>query len=155
MAEHVVHRGTPRGAAPSPRLVARLFAAAANPLRVRLLHCLMRPLGTLGIAGVASGAFAVFVGREGGGTAALDADAMAQVARLTSQQVQELALFVEQVDPQALLQFASLVSLSPLAVTTTFSAAALALLYRQLQPRLAVAAQAGRRGPFGASGRAR
>lgn len=134
MSNRFDRRARAREAAPSPRLVARLFAAAGNPLRVRLLHCLMRPLGTLGIAGVAAGAFAVFVGRDGGGGAALDAEAIAQVSQLTGQQVQELALFVEQVDPQALLQFASLASGSSLALATSFSAAALVLLTRRLQP---------------------
>ena len=37
-------RASARAGTPSPRLVARLFAAAGNPLRVRLLRCLMRPL---------------------------------------------------------------------------------------------------------------
>ena len=128
---------TGRGTTPTPRLVARLFAAASHPLRVRLLHCLIRPLGTLGIAGGSAGAFVVFVGREGRGDTALDAQAVAQVAHVTSQQVHELALFVEQVQPEALWQFASLASASPLAMATTFSAAALALLYRQLQPAIA------------------
>lgn len=134
MSERFDHATRPRAATPGPRLVARLFAAAGNPLRVRLLHCLMRPLGTLGTAGVAAGAFAVFVGRDDRGGVPLDSEAIAQVAQLTSRQVQELALFVEQVDPQALLQFASLASGSSLALATSFSAAALVLLTRRLQP---------------------
>lgn len=144
MAERFDHKDRPRGTTPSPRLVARLFAAAGNPLRVRLLHCLTRPLGTLGLSGVAAGAFAAFVGRDGRGGAPIDAEAITQAAQFTAQQVQELALFVEQVDPQALLQFAGLASGSSLAVATTFSAAALALLVRQLQPRIAGAGQASR-----------
>ena len=119
-----------RPGTPSPRLVARLFAAAGNPLRVRLLHCLMRPLGPLGAAGVAAGAFAAFLNRHGGAEKQIDPEA---AARVSSQQVHELARFVEQVDPQALLQFANLASGSSLAMAT-FSAAALALLYRRLQP---------------------
>ena len=118
----------PRAAVPNPRLVARLFAAAGNPLRVRLLRSLMRPLGTLGAAGVAAGAFVAFADRRGV-EESIDADAVAQVS---SQQIYELAHFVEQVDPQALQQFASLASSSSLAMATTFSAAALLLLYRQL-----------------------
>ena len=110
--------------------------AANQPLRVRLLGCLMQPLGTLGIAGVAAGAFAVFVGRDGSSITRIDIEAVAQVAQVTSRQVHELALFVEQVDPQALLQFASLASGSSLALASGFSAAALALLYRRLQPTL-------------------
>jgi hypothetical protein len=113
---------------PAPRLVARLFATAACPLRVRLLRCLMQPLGTLGAAGVAAGSFAAFLNRQGGLDPNLDPEA---VARVSSHQVRELAHFVEQVDPQALEQFASLVSSSPLAMAT-FSASALVLLYRRL-----------------------
>lgn len=128
--------GAARGTTSNPRLVARVFAAANQPLRVRLLGCLMQPLGTLGIAGVAAGAFAVFVGRDGSSITRVDIEAVAQVAQVTSRQVHELALFVEQVDPQALLQFASLASGSSLALASGFSAAALALLYRRLQPTL-------------------
>ena len=124
---------TPQVAAPAgtpgPRLVARLYATAGNPLRVRLLRCLMRPLGPLGAAGVAAGAFATFLNPRGGTELVIDLDAVAQ---LSSRQVHELAQFVEQVDPQALQQFASLASSSPLAVAT-FSASALVLLYRRLQ----------------------
>lgn len=122
-------RAPARSAAPGPRLVARLFAAAGNPLRVRLLRCLMRPLGPLGAAGVAAGAFAAFLNPRGGSEPVIEPEA---VARLSSGQVQELAHFVEQVDPQALQQFAGLASSSPLAMAT-FSAAALVLLYRRLQ----------------------
>ena len=66
----------PRAAVPNPRLVARLFAAAGNPLRVRLLRSLMRPLGTLGAAGVAAGAFVAFADRRGA-EESIDADAVA------------------------------------------------------------------------------
>ena len=123
-------RASARAGTPSPRLVARLFAAAGNPLRVRLLRCLMRPLGPLGAAGVAAGAFAAFLNPRGGSEPVIDVEAVAQVS---SWQVHELAHFVEQVDPQALQQFASLVSSSPLAMAT-FSASALVLLYRRIQP---------------------
>ena len=121
-------RRVPNAGTPAPRLVARLFATAGNPLRVRLLRCLMQPLGTLGAAGVAAGSFAAFLNRRGGLDPNIDPEA---VARVSSHQVRELAHFVEQVDPQALQQFASLVSSSPLAMAT-FSASALVLLYRRL-----------------------
>ena len=61
-----------RGTTSNPRLVARVFGAANPPLRVRLLSCLIQPLGTLGIAGVAAGAFAVFVGRDGPSATRID-----------------------------------------------------------------------------------
>ena len=130
LAPHAHTDAAVRGTVPNSRLVARLFTAAGAPLRARLLRCLMRPLGTLGAAGVAAGAFVAFVDRHGG-EAPIDADAVSQ---LSSQQIYELAHFVEQVDPQALQQFVSLASSSSLALATTFSAAALLLLYRRLQP---------------------
>ncbi len=113
---------------PISRLVARLYASAGNPLRVRLLRCLMRPLGPLGAAGVAGGAFAVFLNRQGDSEPVIGLDA---VSRVSAGQVYELARFVEQVDPQALEQFARLASSSPLAVAT-FSASVLVLLFRRL-----------------------
>jgi len=124
------HDSTARAAVPNARLVARVFTAAGTPLRVSLLRCLMRPLGTLGAAAVAAGTFFAFLDHRGAETP-LDARAVSQ---LSSQQVLELAHFVEQVDPQALQQFVSLASGSSLAVATSFSAAALLLLYRRLQP---------------------
>ena len=121
---------TPTGTQPqASRLVARLFAAANVPLRARLLGCLMRPLGPLAVAGVAAGAFAGFLNRHETAGAAIDLEA---AARVSAGQVFELAHFVEQVEPQALQQFAGMVSSSPLALAT-FSASALALLYRALQ----------------------
>jgi hypothetical protein len=119
-----------RAATPPSRLVARLFAAAGNPLRASLLQCLMRPLGLLGAAGVASGAFIAFIDRQGGSKWRIDADAVASVS---SQQMLELAHFVEQVEPQALEQFAQLAANSPLAMAT-FSASVLLLLLRRLPP---------------------
>lgn len=92
----------------------------------------MRPLRLLGAAGVASGVFVMFIDRRDGDLH-IDADAVAQVS---SQQLFELARFVEQVDPQALQQFASLVAGSPLALAT-FSASVLLLLSRRLQPTTA------------------
>jgi hypothetical protein len=115
-----------KAAVPASRLVARLYTAANAPLRARLLACLMRPLGTLGVAGVAAGAFAGFLSRRG--VAHIDLD---EVARVSSEEVLELARFVEQVSPEALQHFAGLISGSQLGLAT-FSASALVLLYRTL-----------------------
>jgi hypothetical protein len=112
----------------APRLVARLYTAANAPLRARLLACLMRPLGPLGVAGVAAGAFAGFLGRRGVAPTHIDLEG---VARVSSEEVLELARFVEQVSPEALQHFAGLVSASQLGLAT-FSASALVLLYRAL-----------------------
>ena len=88
------------------RLMARLYGSANLALRTRLVACLVRPLGSLGVAAVAAGAFTVLLSRRGadglGG-------AMAEVADFSKEQVAELARFVEQVSPEALQQAANLV----------------------------------------------
>ena len=88
------------------RLVARLYASANGRLRTRLVDCLVRPLGSLGVAAVAAGAFTVVLSRRGAGGLGL---AMADVAEFSKEQVAELARFVEQVSPEALQQAANLV----------------------------------------------
>ena len=108
----------------APRLVGRLYASAAPGLRSRMLACLLRPLGILGVAGAAAGAFAHALHRSEADTGiALDA------ARYSADQVRELTHFVEQVDPQVLQQLVGLLSESSFGVAA-FSAAALALLHR-------------------------
>jgi len=112
------------------RLVMRLYVAADVPLRARLLASLMRPMGLLGIAGIAAGAFARTLWRRGAADTGID---MAGASRISGKQVRKLASFVEQVDPQALHDFATLIAGSPVALAT-FSASALMLLYRALPP---------------------
>ena len=113
------------------RLVARLFVSAGTPLRARLISCLLRPLGPLGAAGVAAGAFAVFLHPQRGIDLHVDP---AAVARVSASQVHELAHFVEQVDPQVLHQVAGLMAGSPES-KAPIGATALVLLYRELPPQ--------------------
>ncbi len=81
------------------RLISRLYGAASQPLRAKLIACLVRPLGPLGLVAVAAGAFAGLLRRSssGGVTVVID-----DVARYSNEQVYELARFVEQVSPEAL-----------------------------------------------------
>ena len=88
------------------RLMARLYGSANLALRRRLVACLLRPLGSLGVAAVAAGAFTVVLSRRGAGGLGV---AMADVAEFSKEQVAELARFVEQVSPDALQQAAGLV----------------------------------------------
>jgi len=88
------------------RLMARLYGSANLALRTRLVACLLRPLGPLGVAAVAAGAFTVVLTRRGAGGLGV---AMADVAHFSKEQVAELARFVEQVSPDALQQAAGLV----------------------------------------------
>ena len=100
--------GAPAIAGPdrAARLLARLYGSANLALRTRLVACLLRPLGSLGVAAVAAGAFTVVLSRRGAGGLGV---AMADVAEFSKDQVAELARFVEQVSPEALQQAAGLV----------------------------------------------
>ena len=122
-------RPTARARASVARLMSRLYGTASAPLRARMLTALLRPLGPLGLAAIAAGAFAGFVRRSGadGVRVALD-----DVARYSNEQIVELARFVEQVSPEALLQAANLVAESGVAA---FSVSVAMLLLRALQRR--------------------
>lgn len=113
----------------APRLVSRLYAAAKRPLRARLLACLLQPLGPLGLAGVAAGTFSVYLQRD---SAADIRVAVEDVAQYSKEQIFELARFTEQVDPQALRQFAGLISDNAPGIAE-FSAPALVLLDRAVR----------------------
>jgi hypothetical protein len=91
----------------APRLLARLYGASPLAVRTRLVACLLRPLGSLGVAAVAAGAFTVALSRSGAGGLSV---AMSDVARFSKSQIAELARFVEQVSPDALQQAASLLA---------------------------------------------
>jgi hypothetical protein len=69
------------------------------PLRRKLLERLLRPVRSLALAAVASGAFSAFLLRR----VTLD-----DVARITAEQVAGLARFVEQCSPEVLQQLLSI-----------------------------------------------
>ena len=94
----------------APRLLARLYGSANHVLRTRLVACLVRPLGPLALASVAAGAFTALLSRTGAGGLALAID---DAARFSQDQIAELARFVEQVQPDALLQAARLAAAHP------------------------------------------
>jgi hypothetical protein len=113
------------------RLVARLYAGMNSFHRSRLLLQLLRPLGPLARVAVASGAFAGVLGRGMGHSAAAALD---DLARFSSEQVFELARFVEQVSPEALRRIATAFAGHPPGASALTAAAAL-LLMRLLQER--------------------
>jgi hypothetical protein len=117
------------------RLVARVYKGLNAFQRSRLLVQLLRPLGPLARVAVASGAFAGVLGRGVGQSAATALD---DLARFSSEQVFELARFVEQVSPEALRRVASAVSSHPPGASALTVAAAL-LLMRLMQEREAAA----------------
>jgi hypothetical protein len=70
-------------------------------VRRKLLERLLRPVGSLALAAVASGAFSTFLLRR----VTLD-----DVARITAEQLAELASFVAQCSPDTLQQILSMLA---------------------------------------------
>ena len=106
------------------RLVARLYSSSSLAARTRLVACLVRPLGLLGLTAVAAGAFTVVLSRSGPGGFSI---AMADVARFSKDQIGELARFVEQVSPEALQQAAGLIADNPFGAGSFAASVALLL----------------------------
>lgn len=121
----------PGGSARVPRLISRLYRSADPAARAGLLAALMQPLGPLGLAAVASGAFAGFVTRRRGPGIEVGLD---EAGRFTSDQVFELARFVEQVDVDALRAAVGSVVASP-AGYTAFGVAVALLVLRWVRRR--------------------
>lgn len=119
------------------RLVARIYRSASEPLRADMLACLLRPLGTLSLVAVASGAFARLMQRDG---VPPDRVPVEEAARYSSEQILELAHFVHEVDPDTFEQLAALLTDSTLGVTA-LSASALVLLYRRFRPASAASSR--------------
>jgi hypothetical protein len=118
----------PASPAPAPgraaRLLARLYGSANHALKTRLVACLVRPLGPLALASVAAGAFTALLSRSGAGGLSIAID---DAARFSQEQIAELARFVEQVQPDALLQAARLAAAHPSGVGAFGASVALLL----------------------------
>ncbi len=117
-----------------PELVSELYKDAPAPLRTRLLECLLGPVGPLAIVAIATGAFAhlLYRLRLDGVPVSMD-----DVARVSSEHVLELARYVEQCDPQALLRVGSLIAGSPIGIASVSGSALLLALsaWRHRQPK--------------------
>jgi hypothetical protein len=98
-----------------PVLVAALYGEAPIGLRQRLLNHLLRPVGPLALAAVATGAFASLLphGRWSGAYAQLD-DAL----RIRPDQVLDLTRYVQQKSPEMLLRLPEIIASSPMALST-------------------------------------
>ncbi len=92
---------------PIAELVAQVYRGARPPLRKRLLECLLRPVGPLGLVAIGAGAFGAILHRGGYRELAVTAE---DTARISPEQMLELARYVEQADPESLLQIAPIVS---------------------------------------------
>jgi len=87
-----------------PELIADAYRRAAAPVRRKLLERLLRPVGSLALAAIASGAFGTFLLRGSRGVTLED------VARITVDQMAELARFVDQCSPDVLQQIPSMLA---------------------------------------------
>jgi hypothetical protein len=97
------------------KLVADVYGEAEPSLRARLLECLLKPVRPLGLVAVAAGAFSAFLHREHWSRLSVPIE---DAVRFTSDQVFELARFVEQVQPEALRQVASVMADNPVCLQT-------------------------------------
>jgi hypothetical protein len=113
---------------PVPRLITRMYATSDERLRARLLGCLLKPLGSLGLVAIAAGAFAGFLQRRG--TEGIKVS-IEDVSRYSIDQIAELVRFVGQVSPESLQAVANTLADNPVGITA-FSASVLLLLMRTL-----------------------
>jgi hypothetical protein len=110
-----------------PELVSQVYQQAPMRLRPRLLECLLRPVGPLALVAIAAGAFRRFLYRLRRNAMPISIE---EAARVTSDHVLELARYVEQSSPDALLRFAALIAAHPLGFATVHGSALLIALGR-------------------------
>lgn len=113
------------------RAVSRVYRAANDRLRADMLRLLLRPLGVLGMAAVASGAFARLLRSDGGLPQLIATEDM---SRYSGAQIRDLTLFVHEVDPDTLQLLAEQLSGNALGVTALGSAALVMLYRRSMRP---------------------
>ena len=99
--------GVPPANEPVPALIARVYDEASQPLRLKLLSLLLRPVGPLALVAIASGAFATFLRRRTWQASDLSLE---DAARITGAHILELARYVEQANPDLIAQVAPLVA---------------------------------------------
>lgn len=121
------------------RLASRLYLVSGAPMRAKMLDCLLRPLGSLGLVAVASGAFANLLQRGSDRSASIPFD---DLGRYSKDQINELVRFVEQVSPEALQQLGNLVVDSPMGAAAVGASVAM-LLLTALRSRGAVPRETG------------
>src|SRR5258708_13734198 len=94
-----------------PELVSEVYKQAPAPLRAKLLECLLRPVGPLALVAIAAGVFGRFLHRLTGDAVPISLD---DAARITSDHVLDLARYVQQCSPDALLQIGSPIAARPI-----------------------------------------
>lgn len=94
-------------------LVAQVYAEADPPARARMIETLMRPLGALALVAVAGGTFAALRQRNGWATLQVRLE---DTLRVSASQVQDLAAYLLQSTPDAVMQVVDVVTDSPMAL---------------------------------------
>ena len=112
---------------PVPRWIGEMYRASDAPLRARLLQRLLDPLGTLGVAAIAAGAFAGFLQRR---SAEGFKVSLEEAGRFTSEQIAELVQFVAQVSPESLQAIAGAFADAPTGITALGASFAVLLMRR-------------------------
>jgi hypothetical protein len=98
-----------------PRYVSEVFEAAPVGVRAQLIETLMRPMGVLGLVAVAGGAFAAVRQRNGWQHLRVTLD---DAARISTDQVQDLAAYLMQAAPEVFGQIADLLAAQPMLVSS-------------------------------------
>lgn len=119
-----------------PQLVSAVYREAPAPLRTQLLECLLRPVGPLAIVTIAAGAFAHMLYRLRVHGVPVTVD---DAARISSDNVFELARYVAQASPETLQRLLALIGQSPIGMATvagTAVAATVGALRRNQRERV-------------------
>jgi hypothetical protein len=117
-----------------PKLIAAAYSEATGPLRVRLLECLLRPVGVLGLVAIAAGAFGELLRRGSYQRLEVSLD---DAARVTADQMLELARYVEQCSPDTFQQVSSMLADTPLGIASVSGSVLLLALRAWHQRRTA------------------
>ena len=110
-----------------PKLIGEVYESAPPKLRARIVEHLMRPLGILGLLGIANGVFASIRLRSG---LADPKVAPEEASSIEPGDVEKLADWAQQVSGDAIIGLTQLVSASP-GLTKSAAAAVLVSLFMQ------------------------
>ncbi len=116
-----------------PVIVARAFAAAGVGLRARVLSRLLPSVGPLALAVLGGGAFAKYVHQARWSALSVS---FSDAARVTSTQIYELAMYVQQSNPEVARQILSVFS-RDVSTMTALGATLGAIMIRSLSVRSA------------------
>ncbi|MFZ5549306.1 MAG: hypothetical protein ACOZJX_11475 [Pseudomonadota bacterium] len=114
-----------------PLYVSGVFREAPMGFRAELVQCLMRPVGALGLVAVAGGVFAGVRQRHGWAQLQVTIE---EAARISADQVLELAAYLQQTTPEIFSRVGDLVGSQP-ALAGSLSAVLLLHVLRRARRR--------------------